>query len=409
MNKIFKGKPEIFKTRFKSGWTMVELCVALIALAVLVGISIQSLKPKKFLIGPFAYAGIKNLRAANFEIIDKCNKNTGTEYHVFGCEPNQGLPSAPDAVSAMEKFHNEHPDVFVDGEGHPLAVPSEANMDDPYCYEVANTFSLIGDTVNCKYASGNNTNIKLPTGDGKGANAGVPNFQASNMVAYYHIESPWVKIVKGASTEGSEDSFNATDDTDYYKQIFIDVNGDDRPNKIGEDQFPLRIYKLGGEIIPGFCGNGSLASGASNGVYTSEIHPDEASGNYKDRCVAENISPFGNLSNWQETSYPFAYNLYRSYSSEDNPDDRLSSRELLGVSYKEAACKGGRHNMIPREECTRYKNLNPDKYKQDSLYNQEVEYGKDVLKNCTEGEVSAFCVVRIAKPNMPGLFKLPIL
>ena len=55
-----------------------ELCVAMIALAILVGVSIQSIKPKKFLIGPFAYAGVKNLRAVNFEIIDKCNKNTGS-------------------------------------------------------------------------------------------------------------------------------------------------------------------------------------------------------------------------------------------------------------------------------------------------------------------------------------------
>ena len=115
------------------------------------------------------------------------------------------------------------------------------------------------------------------------------------------------------------------------------------------------------------------------------------------------------MSNWQEENYPFAYNLYRSYSDEDNPDERHSSRELLGASYKEAACKGGRHNVLPREECDRYKNSNPDKYSNANLYNTEPEYGVGVLKNCTEGEVSAFCVVRIAKPNMPGLFKLPIL
>lgn len=401
-DKIFKNIKANAHSGFKKGWTMVELCVAMIALAILVGVSIQSIKPKKFLIGPFAYAGVKNLRAVNFEIIDKCNKNTGSNYLVYGCEPNQGLPDAPSAVPAMQSAYNTDPSKYTGG------LPSEANMDDPYCFEVANGFSLIGDTVNCKYMSGNNTEIKLPKGNGKGENAGVPNFQASNMVAYYHLESPWVKIVKGAATEGSEDAFNATDDTDFYKQIFIDVNGNDRPNKIGEDQFPIRIYKLGGEIIPGFCGDGRTSS-ASNGVYNSEKHPDETSGNYKDRCSANNIDNPLTLSNWQEENYPFAYNLYRSYSDEDNPDERHSSRELLGASYKEAACKGGRHNVLPREECDRYKNSNPDKYSNANLYNTEPEYGVGVLKNCTEGEVSAFCVVRIAKPNMPGLFKLPIL
>ena len=390
-DKNLKSAP---KTIFKRGWTMVELCVAMIALAILVGISIQAIKPKKFLIGPFAYAGVKNLRTANFEIIDKCNKKTGADYEVYGCEPNQGLPDAVAAVPAMQKEYDDNPGVYKGGR------PTEASIDDPYCYEVANTFSVLGE-INCKYNSGSNGEIKLPTGDGKGANAGVPNFQASNMVAYYYLESPWVKIVKGASTEGSEDTFNATDENDFYKQIFIDVNGNDKPNKIGEDQFPVRIYKLGGELIPGFCGD--------KGVYTSEKHPEESESNYQDRCAIENMPLFGSLANWQEENYPFAYNLYRSYADENDPDTRYSSAELLGVSYKEAACKGGRHNMLPREECDKYKNLNPDKYKNENLYNTDVEYGKYVLKNCTEGELSAFCIVRIARPGMPGLFRLPLL
>ncbi len=330
------------------------------------------------------------------------SKNTGSvPYDVYGCEPNQGLPDAVTAVPKMLEVYNMNPGDYKGG------VPTEGNIDDPYCFEVANAFTVLGE-VNCKYNSGTNNDIKLPTGDGKGQNAGVPNFQASNMVAYYHLESPWIRIVKGASTEGSEDTFNATDENDFYKQVFIDVNGNDRPNKIGEDQFPIRIYKLGGEIVPGFCGDGGV-SAASNGLYSSEKHSEESASNYKDRCVAQNMPTFGTVANWQETNYPFSYNLYRSYSDPDNPDDRKSSTELLGVSYKEAACKGGRHNMLPREECDKYRNMNPDKYKDTNKYNEAVEYGKGVLNNCTEGEESAFCIVRIARPGMPGLFRLPLM
>ena len=48
----------------KGGWTLMELCVALIALAILVGISIQAIKPRKVMTAPFAYAGFYNLKQA---------------------------------------------------------------------------------------------------------------------------------------------------------------------------------------------------------------------------------------------------------------------------------------------------------------------------------------------------------
>lgn len=386
-----------FEKKFKKGWTMVELCMAMIALAILVGISIQALKPKKFLIGPFAYAGVKNLMAANSYIIDGCNQSTNGGRLIYGCEQNQGLPDAISALAGIQTAYNAAPSDFKYTNGGQMPMPALNNIDDPYCVEVAGTFALLNDTINCRYANGNNVAIKLPKGNGTGDNAGVPNFQTSNMVAYYHLESPWVEIIKGNPTEGD---MGRVDDTDFYKQIFIDVNGNDRPNRIGEDQFPLRIYKRSGEIIPGFCGN------SNKGVYAEEA----VSGvSYRDRCNSDNFDTSVALPNWQETSYPFAYNLYRSYSDETEPDRRLTSTELLGVSYKEAACKGGYHNLLPRAVCDSYKNANSNKYAPETLYNQDETTGKWVLNNCIRGEVSAFCVVRISKPSMPGLFKLPVL
>ena len=392
-NKIIEKRRNVV---FKKGWTMVELCVTMIALAILVGISIQSLKPKKFLIGPFAYAGVKNLRTANFEILEKCSTQKGTvgAPDIYGCQSGTGLPDTSIAIDSMQTVYNADPSQFTGG------LPTEDTVDDVYCFEIANAFTLINNEINCKYdktteASG--SHVHLPKGDGKGENAGKPNFQASNMVAYYFLERPWKKIVKGAPQENAMD---ATDDKDFYKQIFIDVNGNDKPNKLGEDQFPIRIYKLGGEIIPGFCGSDN------KGIYTEE----DGGETYVSYCPTDAAS-LSSLSqtNWQDTNYPFSYNLYRSYADASDPNKRYTSTELLGVSYKEAACKSGRHNMLPRDPiCSDYKNKYPEKF-EGTIYNTAPEFGVDVLNHCTEGELSAFCIVRIARPSAPGLFRLPLL
>ena len=81
MNKKFKSSKvkKDFQSK-KGGWTLVELCVAMIALAILVGLSVQAIKPRRLMITPFAYAGLQNLRQANNHILNKCN-----EGEVYGC------------------------------------------------------------------------------------------------------------------------------------------------------------------------------------------------------------------------------------------------------------------------------------------------------------------------------------
>ena len=140
-NKIIEKRRNVV---FKKGWTMVELCVTMIALAILVGISIQSLKPKKFLIGPFAYAGVKNLRTANFEILEKCSTQKGTvgAPDIYGCQSGTGLPDTSIAIDSMQTVYNADPSKFTGG------LPTEDTVDDVYCFEIANAFTLINNEIN---------------------------------------------------------------------------------------------------------------------------------------------------------------------------------------------------------------------------------------------------------------------
>ena len=183
MNKKFKSSKvkKDFQSK-KGGWTLVELCVAMIALAILVGLSVQAIKPRRLMITPFAYAGLQNLRQANNHILNKCN-----EGEVYGCSSNTGLlPDTTEGqISMMQDWMNNH--ILPDEDKDPTIPddrrPELSTMDEIYCHEVANLFTLINDSVHCKYKDGEGETM-LP----KGSTPGVPNFQTANMVAYYYLE-----------------------------------------------------------------------------------------------------------------------------------------------------------------------------------------------------------------------------
>ena len=342
---------ESSKGGLKGGWTLVELCIAMIALAILVGISVQSIKPRKMLIAPFAYAGAQNLKQANNYILIKCNNN-----EVYGCRPND--VKLPDSTIAVQDMHNYWANLTPEQRTQEkLYEPTVNNIDDTYCIEVANLFTLVDETINCKFNNGNGDDTKLPSGN----TPGKANFQASNMVSYYFLERPWYRIMRASPEEGSAETMNATTET-YAKQIWIDVNGDKEPNRVGEDQFALRVY-ITGEIIPSGC----------------KLYDDEKLEGSDAMSTNELYCPSGTSSeeNWLKTSYPFSYNLFRSYV----PDP---------------ACKSGRDILIPRRGfCSATETPTGD-----GEYN--------TTENCETGEHSAFCVTRLARPSNPGLFRLPI-
>jgi len=375
-----------FKGKFKRGWTLVELSMSMIILAILVGLSVQAIKPKRILIGPFAYAGMENIKQANNYILDKCTKG-----EVYGCSTKGNeLPQTNESAVA---------DMQVDIPGTTLATSEEV-----WCFEIANLFTLANNTINCKYHDGNGDDTKLPTGRGLSLTAGKPNFQASNMVAYYFLERPWKKINKSYALESSgdtyESSMNEVQET-YYKQIFIDVNGDDDPNRLGEDQFPLRVY-ITGEIIPGMCNS-------NGGIYTqgdrNERVEDET---YEDYCPTDQPAAG---TNWMRSSYPFSYNLYRVLVG-DGGNSNTTTGELYGVSYQEAACKSGRSILVPREYFCDGTQGRAGQGDVPSNLKDNESYA--VIQHCKgrdsgQSEDDAFCVTRHAKPSNPGLFRLPIL
>ena len=394
MNKIFKNlRGQKNKIRSKKGWTLVELCIAMIALAILVGLSVQAIKPRRLMITPFAYAGLQNLRQANNYIINKCN-----EGEVYGCSSNTGkLPDSIEAQGAMMQdwiSNNALPEDQRDPT-IPTAEPGPnlSNMNDIYCYEVANLFTLINDEVHCKYNNGGGDDTMLP----EGSTPGRPNFQTANMVAYYFLERPWKKIMRATPMEGSDMSMQTTEET-YVKQIFIDVNGDDGPNKLGEDQFPLRVY-MTGEIIPGACG-----------LYKAEYDPISTDPDIiteADLFCPDGVTSGSSMAsnNWLNQSYPFSYNVYRSHVPDiSDPETRKTTTLIRGASYRTAACKSGRDVIVPREDFCDTDNdgenfeteLNAKNFK--------------TLQDCstgTEGE-NAFCVTRISRPSSPGIFRLPL-
>ncbi len=390
------------KFKRKKGWTLVELCVALIALAILIGLSVQSIKPKKFMIAPFAYAGYYNLKQASVAIMNKCTTDGGSG--IYGCQPNTyKLPVTDEAaVNAINTAINNYKATNPDSTDVEVDINT---VDEIFCMEVGNMFTLANnDTIKCKYNNGNGNGTKLPKGDGKGGNAGVPNFQASNMVAYYFLERPWLQINK-ASPE--EQALTQTTPS-YFKPIFIDVNGDKTPNKLGEDQFPLRLY-IDGTITPGSC---SLYPGSTDptGTVVGEAVADET---YPTNlyCPTKTIpvggveTPVELTDSFLETNYPFGYNLYRSHIPEGGDNEHRETKVLMrDISYQEAACKSGRDNVVPRmtfcgndgtDKATKIERKGANKLK--------------ALEACTSGSEDAFCIERVAKPSNPGLFRLPLM
>ncbi len=380
---------------FRKGWTLVELCAALIILAILIGLSVQAIKPRKLLIAPFAYAGVQNLRQANNYIFNKCKNG-----QVIGC-PTDGtsLPVMSDEVltNYVKWYCDSNPDKLSESvlNDYCTGTHNAGEAYEPYCYEVAEIFTLIDNEIQCKNPTGSvasSVRTKLPKGNGKGANAGLPNFQAANMVSYYFLETTWRTINRAAPVETDMTAVTPT----QYKEIFIDVNGNKEPNKLGEDQFPLRLY-VTGEVIPSIC---DYFDGERDGV--------EAGSAYVSFCPT---TPGVNTMEWITTNYPLAYNVYRSYVSDPNePEKRTTERILSGVSYKEAACRAGRDNLIPREALCG--NGDNGTIKSTSLTDNTFH----VYERCTSEYKPAgtdaiqhsFCIVRLAKPSNPGLFRLPI-
>lgn len=320
---------------YKNAWTMAELVVAMLVLSILMTLSIQNIKPKKIRVLPFAYASVKNLNdAARFVLSDNLVKN---------------LPD--DLISSPEANSNKT------------------------CVQMAEALSLIGNYTCVK-------TIATAPANGRGK-TGKPNFQTSNMISYSGLEKDFTSTYRGTASNVGQCATVAVG----MKDIMIDIDGDDGENKVGKDQFPLKLLQTG-EVVPGTCSDivpSSTPSACSGETFqnpTFKKHPS---------CGSETTK-------FINEDYPFAYTVYRSRkvteaevdSGEYRADDRITEilrindKSMAEISFAQADCIA-RNNVLTRTQCK--------------------ALGYEPHSLCTDD--GAFCLVRQSRPLSMNIFALP--
>ena len=129
--------------------------------------------------------------------------------------------------------------------------------DDWYCLHFADAFSLKSSPDCTKTTDGSNT----------------VNMVFANGIALRGVAAPWKR---------------AYDDL-YYKDILVDIDGDENINKVGVDRFPLRVFRgtnaqgesLDGHVYPVDCSaaNDKLYDSAGNLVSLSHSYCNSSSAN----------------------------------------------------------------------------------------------------------------------------------
>lgn len=314
---------------YKQAWTMAELTVAMIVLGVLMGLSIQVMKPHRIKVIPFAYAAVKNLTGAAKYVLKENNSK-----------------KLPDDVVAK-----------------PVANSNKT------CVQMAEILSLVGNYTCVK------TTATKPASTKGGV--GNPNFQTSNLITYSGLEKDYTVTQRGTATASNE---CATVDVGM-KDLMIDVNGDDGDNKVGIDQFPVKLLQSG-EVVPGTCAN-----------ITSGTAPSVCSGKpFASPTFARHPSCGANTTKFIDDKYPFGYNVYRSRvvtdaeiaSGEYKKDERITETVAMEISFAKADCIS-RNNVLTRTQCAKL--------------------GYAPYDDCIDAQ--SFCVIRQTKPLSMNIFALP--
>lgn len=326
--------------KFKNGWTMAELVVAMMVLAVLMLLSLQIIKPKQMRVIPFAYAAVKNLsEGARFVIKDI----------------DDGTKKLPDGYSDI-----------------PVANSNKS------CVALAEAFSLTG-SYNCVKDSSTYPAI------GKGT-TGSPNFQTANLITYSGLEKDFSEGVRGNATSSNQCGTASVD----MKDIMVDINGDEGENKVGIDQFPLKLLKTG-EVIPGTCSD----------IESSATTLNACAGKTYDSAATFKKHPTlcGILdTKFINEPYPFAYTVYRvrkptdaeiasgRYNRKSRITEILKTDDgiMAEISFAHADCLA-RNNILTRLQCEKL--------------------GYEPADECiTNG---TYCLVRQSRPLSMNLFAVP--
>lgn len=282
--------------RYKKAWTMAEVVMAMVVLAILASLSIQVIKPVRMKAKPYAYASILNLnKAAKSVMYD----------------------------NATDKLSDEIIDM-------PVADSNKT------CVGLAEAFSLVGDYT-CV------TTVETHPASGEG-NTGVPNFQTSNMITYSGLEKDFTVTYRGAAIDAQK---CATAEVGM-KDVMIDINGDEGDNEVGKDQFPLKLMQTG-EVFPGTCAN--IAPGARPSECTSA--------SFNNPSLIRHPLCGSNNTKFIDENYPFAYNLYVTREPTGAEIDAGTYRvgdfvtQIIeqDVSFAKADCLS-RGNILTRTQCS---------------------------------------------------------
>lgn len=280
--------------RYKKAWTMAEVVMAMVVLAILASLTIQTIKPMRVKTKPYAYASILNL-------------NKGTK------------------IVLQENSTDRLSDEVVD-------VPTTGS--NKTCVDLAESFSLVGDYT-CV------TTAATHPASGKG-NTGSPNFQTSNMITYSGLEKIFTQTYRGAAADSS---LCATAQVGI-KDIMIDINGDEGDNEVGKDQFPLKLMQTG-EVFPGTC---------TDITPTSSL--PECTGPFENPTITKHPDCGSDDKKYINENYPFAYNIYLVREATEDEinagtytsDEAVSEVLREDISFAEADCLT-RGNVLTRTQC----------------------------------------------------------
>lgn len=192
-----------------------------------------------------------------------------------------------------------------------LSAESAIGNDDWYCLNFADAFSL-SSSSNCAKDSGlYDANIQFP-----------------NKVILYGIASPWVAPYEGANFK--------------YKNIMIDIDGNEGKNKLWADRFPMRIISGTGKAVEGYitpvnCGN-DVVYDKTNKVLVSV--DDNAKNSY---CESS-------AKNYTLDDEVLTYDVYKAIDDSEYAKARMVAGKL---SHMEADCSayGGELGYYSVSEC----------------------------------------------------------
>ena len=195
---------------------------------------------------------------------------------------------------------------------HHLNVTDDKE-DDWYCLQLADIFSL-SSSANCAKTSSSDT----------------VNLRFANGITMKGIASSWANPYENSRFQ--------------FKNILIDTNGADGPNKIWNDQFPMRIiggngYGKQGLVIPVNCG--------SDKVYNKNA---STPGDVNVANVAKNTYCSSSTKDYASDKEILMFDIHRAENKNKNSK---AFSVATGLSFKEADCmsSGGINGFYSQAVC----------------------------------------------------------